>query len=190
MRTSTKLGALSGAIWLLLIAALAIGALACVKGCAPAPAASAVTGSALARADARVESAIPHSDSTGQELLGMARKDLSVAAASSTETADRLDAAEQAKAALEGKWYVKGGRWAEHIWRGFKWLVALLSLAFIIGGVMKGQPGLVAQITGIIYQVGLVLFTFSGYGVVRVLRWAFGKWVAKKAKAPARRLRA
>ena len=189
MRTSTKLGALSGAMWLALIAALAIGALACVQGCASAPAASAVTGSALARADARVESAIPHSDSTGKELLGMARKDIGVAAVSSTETADRLESAEQARAALEGKWYVRCGHRLEAIWRIGKWIIGLSAVAFIIGGILKGQSGLVAQAPGIIYQAGLSLATGGLYLLVRVLRWAFGKWVAKKAKAPARRLK-
>jgi hypothetical protein len=176
-------------MWLLLIAALAIGALACVQGCASAPAPAAAAGSSLARAGARVESAIPHTDDTGKQLLGEARKDIEDAAQGIDATADRLESAEQARAALEGKWYVRCGHRLEAIWRIGKWIIGLSAVAFIVGGILKGQSGLVSQLTGIIYQAGLSLATGGLYLLVRVLRWAFGKWVAKKAKAPARRLK-
>lgn len=131
--------------------ALILALLLTLTGCARKSAAPSIhaTGTHLARADAKIEGAIPHTDDFGKPLLTSARTDLKAADSSNNEAARLHAQLEEAHRRLEGRWYVRLGRWIDR-------MIKLLILGWFILGVG-----------------GMLLTGFGGGG----LGFTAGRWI-------------
>jgi len=93
-------------------------------------------------AERDVQNAVPHTDATGKVHLSAASDEHGAILIGATKTRAALDAADkQAKAAaealsnLEGRWYVRWGRWIEHA----LWIIGLSWLALGVAAMFLGM---------------------------------------------------
>lgn len=120
------------------------------SGCAPKPGGpSWAAATSIARADAKVQVSIPHSDAFGKELLTSARTDLKEADLASQRQAEETRMVEASFTRFRSYWYVKLGVF---IGNAVKWLLisyAALGVVVVVLGVLnpfKGAVGLGSEI--------------------------------------------
>jgi hypothetical protein len=132
---------------------------------------------ATATADAAEESIT--TSKRAEDAESQLRGQLAKAEGAIKERDKAIEQHETKAAKMDGKWYVRAGRFVERLY----WIFMIAGTLMIIGSMFKGAAGPLGMIGTALYNVLLTLFTIGLYPIGRAARWLREKVQSRAAAA-------